>query len=121
MATTITEVPDNPYWYLDFDKMHGVWVTNIHAPGSYGRIASRHREMAFHILWTVSHRDASIKLRRSSSLMEAKDLRMLAVEPEPWYAKCSHCGERGLPIQYSQVHSATCEIGPHHPGICRKP
>lgn len=90
---------------LDFDQMHGVWVSDTRFPGSYGRIAFRESEDQFWVRWNKTSNEAAIKLKTAASCVNVKDLRLLAVQPDPWFVKCSHCGTYGLPLGYSDIRS----------------
>ena len=82
---------------LDFDRMHGVWVTDTKFPKSFGRVAFREYD-SFWIMW-IKH---GVEKRDAASLEPFADLKFLRVAPEPWFVKCSHCGEYGLPLGYSK-------------------
>lgn len=90
-----------PRWGLDFDQMHGVWVSDMRFPGSYGRIAFRETKTSYWISWNKARKDASIKLQTAASCVEVEHLKMLPVEPDPWFVRCSHCGTYGLPLGYT--------------------
>lgn len=80
---------------LDFDSMHGVWVSHMGFKGSYGRIAYRQDENRFWVRWSY---DGTTKNRESASCTETKYLKVLPVEPDPWYTSCMYCGKYGLPM-----------------------
>ncbi len=63
---------------------HGVWVTDIRSPGSYGRVAYRDPlfETMFWIRWVYNPPDDK---RGSASLVDVEHLKLLAVKPEPWF------------------------------------
>ena len=71
---------------------HGVWVSDITAPGSYGRIAYRYYHdddedeerygPQFWVRWNVY---AKGDKRDSAALHDVKSLKLLPVEPEPWF------------------------------------
>ncbi len=64
---------------------HGVWVTDIRSPGSYGRIAFREnpvREVRFWVRWNSNPPDIK---RGSASLVDVEHLKLLPVKPEPWF------------------------------------
>ncbi len=63
---------------------HGVWVTDIRSPGSYGRIAYRDplfRDQ-FWIRWASNPPDIK---RESANLVGVENLKLLPVAPEPWF------------------------------------
>ncbi len=69
---------------------HGVWVTDIRSPGSYGRIA--YLSMAegidvpqphFWVRWVYNPPDPT--KRDSASLVDVEHLKLLPVAPEPWF------------------------------------
>ncbi len=67
---------------------HGVWVTDVTARGSYGRIAYRlerddyYVSNRFWIRWNVY---AKGDKRDSAALHDVRSLKLLPVEPEPWF------------------------------------
>ena len=68
---------------------HGVWVSDISSPGSYGRIAHLDYDpdfpqapIAFWVRWDVY---AKGDKRASASRNDVRSLKLLPVEPEPWY------------------------------------
>ena len=77
---------------LDFDHMHGAWVTDTKFKGSYGRIAWRESETTFWVNW---NRHQIKDKRPSASCIDATDLLLLPVGPESWFSPCHFCGEYG--------------------------
>ncbi len=63
---------------------HGVWVSDIRNPGSYGRIAYRDDlfETMFWVRWVYNPPDIK---RESANLVGAENLKLLPVTPEPWF------------------------------------
>jgi hypothetical protein len=63
---------------------HGAWVTDITAPGSYGRIANRDDlfDDMFWVKWEVY---AKGDKRASAALHDVRSLKLLPVTPEPWF------------------------------------
>ena len=80
---------------IDTDQMHGVWVTRFTYPGSYGRISYRDQD-GFWIRW--SDPGYRTKVVEPASLEPFDNLKMLPVQPEPWFAKCLNCGMHALPL-----------------------
>ena len=89
-----------PRYGLDFDQMHGVWVSRYQFPGSYGRIAFREGPNHYWVRWDEP--GYRTKVIQPASREDVEDLKMLKVQPEPWFVKCSHCGTYGLPLGYSK-------------------
>lgn len=75
---------------LDFNDMHGVWVTDVDEKGSYGQIAFREDYDTFWVRW-LKH-PGVIKNTASAGRKKAHQLRILPVKPKPWYTRCIHCG-----------------------------
>jgi len=88
------------------DQMHGVWVSDLRFKGSYGRIAFNEDQNRYWISWT-NNGHGSAKLQKSASLVDDTDLKILPVTPDPWFVKCSHCGEYGLPLGYVNLQKRT--------------
>ena len=83
---------------LDFDRLHGTWVTDERFKGSYGRIAFRDERDA-HYFWVrwIKHGGKSGG-GDSASCEPVTHIRVLSVAPEPWYKQCMHCGEYAVPL-----------------------
>jgi len=98
-----------PRFGLDFDQMHGVWVTSTHFKGSYGRIAFREDQTHFWVRWT-NNGHGNAKLKKSASLVDVEHLKLLPVEPEPWFGKCMHCGSYALPLGFVDLQKKSVSI-----------
>jgi hypothetical protein len=85
---------------LDFDHMHGAWVTDTRFKGSYGRIAWRESKTTFWVKW---ERHQMGDKRSSGSCVDATDLFLLPVGSEPWFSPCHFCGEYGSISQQRRV------------------
>lgn len=94
------EIGFGPRFGLDFDQMHGAWVTRYNFPGSYGRIAVREDDTHYWIKW--GDPGYRTKVVEPGSLEAVENLRMLSLQPEPWFNKCHHCGAYALPLMPSQ-------------------
>ncbi len=66
---------------------HGVWVTDIVTPGSYGRIAYRcyYDDDEKHSFWVRWVRYAKGDKRESAGLHDVHSLKLLPVAPEGWF------------------------------------
>ncbi len=82
---------------IDFDRLHGVWVSDTKFKGSYGRIAYRQNSDQYWVRW--NRHGGARGTGESASCEYTTDLRMLAVTPDPWYGQCMACGEFALPLE----------------------
>ncbi len=93
---------------LDFDRLHGTWVTDERYKGSYGRISYRETEEDYWVLWDKhAATGVGVKKKPTASRSSVRNLRILPVGPEPWFRPCLHCGHLPFEKVPMQIYSDT--------------